>query len=107
MKGVLFFHSETGTEGGYWAFQDSDYISPDSGMWAYEGLHLLKNGDRLKIYSKHDTCVIWEGAIALIEYPPFTQEANGFWIHADQLGEDREDWAGFFFNQYPAELEKS
>ena len=26
LDGVLFLHSETGTEGGYWAFQDSRYI---------------------------------------------------------------------------------
>jgi hypothetical protein len=27
MNGVLTFHSETGTEGGYWAFQDAAFIS--------------------------------------------------------------------------------
>ena len=26
LEGILHFHSETGTEGGYWAFQDSKYI---------------------------------------------------------------------------------
>ena len=26
MKGVLTFHTETGTEGGFWAFQDERFI---------------------------------------------------------------------------------
>lgn len=37
LKGVLSFHSETGTEGGYWAFQDRDFISkisPQYGLYA-------------------------------------------------------------------------
>ncbi len=29
LEGVLTFFSETGTEGGYWAFQDSRYILPN------------------------------------------------------------------------------
>lgn len=29
-KGVLTFHSETGTEGGYWAFQDENFIGLES-----------------------------------------------------------------------------
>ena len=27
LEGILHLHSETGTEGGYWAFQDSKFIS--------------------------------------------------------------------------------
>lgn len=27
MKGILIFHSETGTEGGYWAFQDAEFMN--------------------------------------------------------------------------------
>ena len=30
LMGVLTFHSETGTEGGYWAFQDARFISPNT-----------------------------------------------------------------------------
>jgi hypothetical protein len=29
LRGVLHFHSETGTEGGYWAFQDGRHITPN------------------------------------------------------------------------------
>ena len=30
VEGVLDFHSETGTEGGYWAFQDKCFIEPNT-----------------------------------------------------------------------------
>jgi hypothetical protein len=36
LEGMLLFHSETGTEGGYWAFQDRNYITKDPcsyGAW--------------------------------------------------------------------------
>ena len=35
LRGVLEFYSETGTEGGYWAFQDEKFI----------GLPVQNNGD--------------------------------------------------------------
>lgn len=30
LEGVLHFWSETGTEGGYWAFQDKNFITPNT-----------------------------------------------------------------------------
>src|SRR3989344_3745167 len=36
LEGILHFHSETGTEGGHWAFQDERFIScvpPRYGVW--------------------------------------------------------------------------
>lgn len=30
LEGVCHFHSETGTEGGYWAFQDKNFIKPNT-----------------------------------------------------------------------------
>jgi len=143
MKGVLTFHSETGTEGGYWAFQDEKYIKqnhhfgyckkcgiyfgymkshPDNlsvkqsiceheeyvgESWDYAGLHILRNGDNLKIFSKENPKeIIWEGEINLKEFDLFTEDALGFWIHADQVGEEREKWARWFLKNYPAELER-
>src|SRR3989344_1541964 len=104
LRGVCFFHSETGTEGGYWAFQDGEHIiSPQKG--SYEGLHILENGDRLTIFSPDNpTQVVWFGVISLRQYPPFTENVFGYWIHADQEGVDREVWATYFFKEYPAEL---
>ena len=111
MKGVCHFHSETGTEGGYWAFQDERFITktgmrpPMHESWSYEGLHPLKDGDRLTIFDKADpTKVVWQGVIALRQLGLFTDHAKGMWIHADQDGIDRDTWATWFFNENPAEL---
>ena len=98
MKGFCIFHSESGTEGGYWAFQDEKFIS-------YEGLHILEDGNILIIYSKDNPeTVVWSGIIALKQYEAFTQGASGMRIHADQNGINREEWAKFFFQEFPAEL---
>lgn len=107
MTGVCYFHSETGTEGGFWAFQDAQHIDPSSGKWSYDGLHILRNGDRLQIYSKESGMLVWSGVIDLKEYPVFTQYESryGQWIHSDQTGVDRDQWAGYFLNGCPAELE--
>ena len=141
MKGVLDFHTETGTEGGYWAFQDERFIKQNQPfgycdkcgiyfkyaedhpedlsekqksciheeyvgeMWDYKGLHILRDGDHLKIFSKDKPEeIVWEGIIRLYVYPPFTQNVFGLWIHSDQGGEYREKWAERFFENYPAEL---
>ena len=110
LKGVCTFYTETGTEGGLWAFQDSKFIlpreEPEEGYYYdYEGLNILKNGDKLTIFSPDNTGqVIWSGTISLKHYPVFTESAFGFWIHCDQKGIDREIWAKYFFDNYPAEL---
>lgn len=41
INGVLHFHSETGTEGGYWAFQDErfiTYVAPTYGIWGNQAV---------------------------------------------------------------------
>jgi hypothetical protein len=66
---------------------------------------VLENGDELTIFSKENPSeVIWSGRIALQPFPAFSEEANGLWIHADQAGLERETWARWFLEQYPAEL---
>ncbi len=156
LQGFLHFYSETGTEGGYWAFQDARHITPnvtrfscakcsaywDKGHdpvgptaeshpegescgwgepycapdahdfrlvspedWSYEGLHVLRDGDVLTVYDKADrTKIVWSGTIRLREHPLFTEHAFGMWIHADQEGVGREQWAEWFCNQLPASL---
>ena len=138
LKGVLTFHSETGTEGGHWAFQDERFIKKNvprgwckkCGKWlrvkpgvalpqcsdgehqediadelSYEGLHILKDGDCLTIFAKDDSVrVVWEGTIKLHRFPPFAEHAFGLWIHDDQEGILREEWAQWFFKEYPAKL---
>jgi len=109
LEGVLHFFSETGTEGGHWAFQDAQYISFVDGQerWSYTGLHVLKDDDFLTIYDPANReKTVWSGKILLQSYNLFTQDARGFWIHADQVGIDRDVWAEYFFREYPAQLTK-
>jgi hypothetical protein len=109
LRGLLHFWSETGTEGGYWAFQDERFIDPASrdwpfGRWRYEGLWVLKDGDELAIFDKYNPRrEIWRGAIRLREHALFTESAGGMWIHADQEGVPRDKWAEWFMSGYPAE----
>jgi hypothetical protein len=108
LKGFVHFFSETGTEGGYWAFQDESHIDTHSGQWSHEGLRILEDGDQIAIYEKGDpTRIAWKGVIKLIPYGVFTQHVYGFWIHADVAGQNRENWASYFFEEYPAELVKT
>jgi len=104
LEGVLFFHSETGTEGGYWAFQDSRHIQENGASWSYEGLHILENGDHLTIYHPDEGKEVWSGVINLKQYPLFTEDASGLWIHEEQIGIGRDVWAEYFFQEYPAKL---
>jgi len=161
MRGVLHLWSETGTEGGYWAFQDERFITPNTSRfsctacgaywdtsdgsdgphvdtlpeaqrispltgqhsycppgthtfelvcpadWSYEGLHVLEDGDELTIHDKDDRSkVVWKGTISLRRHDLFTEDASGYWIHADQNGIDRRTWSEWFFGGYPAELVK-
>ena len=109
LEGVLHLHSETGTEGGHWAFQDAEYISRDGRSWSYEGLHILKDGDQLTIYHPKSKEQVWSGCINLRPLPHFTESAKDperdveMWIKEDQIGVEREIWAGYF-GHYKAEL---
>ncbi len=82
-----------------------DLMYPE-GSWSREGTHILKSGDKLRVLDPEDrTTVVWEGVVDLVFYRPFTESVHGLWIHSDQQGEDREDWAKRFINEYPAELD--
>lgn len=104
LQGKLCFHSETGTEGGYWAFESNEPIL--EGQSAYDRLHILKNGNRLKIVHPTEKSLVWDGMIDLEQFDLFTEDARGMWIHADQKGIPRDEWSTYFFDNYPAELTK-
>lgn len=106
MKGVLELFSETGTEGGFWAFQDEAFIK-DNDHWDIAGLHILEDGDQLTIFDKDNPeKILWEGVIKLKRFPVFTEHVFGLWIHSDQEGVRREIWGIYFMENYPAELKK-
>ncbi|MEO1010029.1 MAG: hypothetical protein AAFX53_01910 [Bacteroidota bacterium] len=102
LTGKLCFHSETGTEGGYWAFESNTPLQ--KGQSVYDRLHILKNGDRLKIEHPTEELIVWDGVVDLRQFDQFTEDAGGLWIHADQKGISREEWSKYFFNNYPAKL---
>lgn len=98
ISGTCEFYFETGMEGARFAFHDESHVG-------YAGLHILKNGDQLTIYDTFDSSkIVWEGVIKLIEYPPYTESVFGCWIHSDQIGINREVWARWFIQEYPASL---
>jgi hypothetical protein len=61
MKGVCFLFSETGTEGGWWAMQEDDFVTEDE-QWSHEGLQCLEEGDDFTVFAEHGG-VLWNGII--------------------------------------------
>ncbi len=157
LRGVCNFFSETGTEGGLWAFADDRFrtmnvpigyckkcgnpmrggvpgvlVTPElfemvkngkknpkvpkcthnaceefiCDVWDREGLHILRAGDKLTIYSKENPSeVVWSGIVEQKWHQPFTEAtALGLWINSDQVGVEREMWAKWFLEEYPATL---
>lgn len=105
LTGVCEFFTETGTEGGYWAFHDNVGRGPNGIYWSYKGLQPLKDGDHLTIYHpKKKNKVIWSGVISLKQYPVFQKSVFGLWIHSEQNGVPLKKWAKWFFRDYPAKL---
>ena len=107
-QGKLDPFFETGTEGVLWSLYDND----NNG---YKSLHVLKNGDYLKVYNEQQQ-VYWEGEIQLEykrNYRPYPQnpkygqqEIFGYWIHGLQENIQPEFWAKMFFNEMTAELKE-
>ena len=71
---------------------------------SYEGLHILKDGDKLKIQHPIEDRLVWNG---IIELQPlqFTEHINGMRIKADQKKISREEWSTYLFKNFPALLE--
>jgi hypothetical protein len=112
MKGVCFLHSETGTEGGWWAIQEDGFADKD-GNWSYEGLRCLEEGDDFTVYGDngsvlfHDIIykdtktgafprqVILKGKLAPLKRQK-QQVVGGWWVHWIQKGMDPEAWGKLF-----------
>jgi hypothetical protein len=109
LNGHLDFYTETGTEGGHWAFVSDDCYqhSPDKDS-PYDHLFILEDGDYLEIIDETQTpTLIINVIIDLEQYPVFTEHcSNGFWKHSDQKGIDKLDWERYFFGEYRARLTK-
>jgi len=112
MKGVCFLHSETGTEGGWWAMQQDGFADED-GYWIYQGLKYLEEGDDFTVFAD-DGRVLWHGIIhrdsktgriprqllrkgKLVNDQTWKQQVvGGMWVHWIQKGMDPEAWGELF-----------
>lgn len=65
-------------------------------VWQMAGFHVLKNGDKLEVYSRNNPEeLVWSGIV------DFANDCDG---HRYQKGLDKRLWARWFFNEYPATL---
>jgi hypothetical protein len=76
-------------------------------QWDRKGTHVLENGYRLEILHPHKRSVVWNGIIDLKPYELFTENVQGLWIHADQIGMSRNEWSDYFLKEFPARLRPS
>jgi hypothetical protein len=103
-RGVCLLFVDQGYEGHPWAFQDAEYMLPPSqdhpdGYWPHEGLHILKDGDELTIFSdESEEQVLWSGTLLFVDDEPtgVDREALLHWFreehHAALLpSEDEEE----------------
>ncbi|MDP3963246.1 MAG: hypothetical protein Q8Q39_01990 [bacterium] len=93
---------ETGCEGFVWALLEDEKPGLD-------GLHVIEEGDRLKVYGENDEIlfddeIICDYHIGWTEYPQNPghgqPSALGKWIHWTQKGWQADDWAKLFFYPY-------
>lgn len=109
IKGKLDAFWETGTEGVIWSVYED-------GKEGYDGLHPIRQGDRLRILEGDE--VLWEGEVDQDKETNWTAFENplvegdgqqcvlNHWVHWLQRGVDPEVWAGWFFEEKRAELER-
>lgn len=100
IRGTTHAYFETGTEGIWWALVEE-------GVYGYEALNILEEGDRLAIYEDdYNSKVLFEGLIKKdkltgLRSRPFNpyfkqQVALGMWIHWVQEGWEPDQWAELF-----------
>jgi len=131
LHGCLYFHSETGTEGGWYAFFDDAHAhrgqvgdpcpwsNPDCPVMLglhfqhrrYEGLHRLRNGDHLTVWEENGT-IVFDGIVKLnLRHDIYHDDQAtvlGWWVNQEPaVGVDRETWATWFFDELPATLRRS
>jgi hypothetical protein len=113
--GRLLFHSETGTEGGWYAFQSHApghahsydqpcfYVAASADScptlmtdehgkrltdwhYSYDGLMRLRNGDRLVVKGQDGSSVVWEGEVQLEGLPLFSHGVGPYWVNQIPAG---------------------
>jgi hypothetical protein len=74
------------------------------GIWSYEGLHYLHDGDHLTIRHPETGLTVFDGPVRLVPQELFTHSVGGLWVHSVPEGVDEEAWAAMFFQEWPATL---
>jgi hypothetical protein len=131
-SGFLEFHSETGTEGGFWAFQSDDpkyrhtlddlvggncpwrgtsYCpakeSRSGEHCRYEGLHVLENGDSLGLLDPdYGHLIHFFDDLQFSKMTSYEEGVGGLATHNHPVSPaiPVEIWAHFFFKSYPGIL---
>jgi hypothetical protein len=71
--------------------------------WNFKGLHMLKNGDLLRVFAPATRDIICEGQIELIPLIVFSQTKNGHFAKIN-LADNKYEWEKYFRENYHAEL---
>lgn len=132
--GRVLFHSETGTEGGWWAFETSDLhyrhgtddLVDGECPWGenhcpvslghyhlharYEGLRVLKDGDGIAIIDEKNPylgAILREDSLQFSEMTVFEESVFCLWTHNHPIRPSIpvETWAFFFMNEFQAILQ--
>jgi len=99
IKGFLEAFFETGTEGIIWCIYETKSKTCPK-QHGYEGLYVLKSGDKLTAWSK-DKMVKYEGVIDL----DFSVRViSPYWVHGSQKGLKPELWLEMFEQEYAAKV---
>jgi len=76
-------------------------------------MHIIKNGDKLTIYSPDQSEVLWTSNVQLTsqhrvfgEHNPDIVNVGGIIMHQTPPEEILADWKKFFSKEYPARLER-
>ncbi len=70
-QGKLFLHAETGTEGGYWAFQDSNaitWVTPSSGVCNELKVVDINRKKRIELTSDSEVFFMTNGCLYMIQF---------------------------------------
>ncbi len=91
VEGILFAWNETGTEGNIPAVQDNNHIDPETGMWSYNGLIPLKDGQYLIVIDQDGT-IVHRCEVSLLEdyWGRMRRQAFFSW----------KEWVAFLRKQY-------
>lgn len=101
---MLNLRRDQGTEWAEYAFQDAAYITRDATgreNWDYQGLHVIGEGSRLRVFVADGTTELWSGVVSF--RPPWWRR----WYRRTELtprGIAPENWETWFEQNHPAEL---